>query len=233
MSETFKATAICTRVVDYRENDRLLELCSLEHGKITAVARGAKKASAKLKFATSPFCFGDYMLIGTNGKYIVCDCVEIESFSAITEDLNSYYVGFAMLEALSKTLIAGQPNSEAVLAVVRGLKSICFDDIEPYSAFNNCLLVILESLGYNLDFSTCSSCGCVIDGDAVFSVADGIICEHCGSYDGIKLSRNIVKCLHHPIECEDESLSKMANILLRDIVYLMLNVKINCLNTAL
>ncbi|HKL94409.1 MAG TPA: DNA repair protein RecO [Clostridia bacterium] len=232
MPENFKATAICTRVVDYRENDRLLELCSLEYGKLTAVARGAKKATAKLKFATTPFCFGEYMLAGSNGKYIVCDCTEIESFSNISEDLDSYYIGFAMLELLSKTQINGHANSDAMLAVVRSLKSICFDGVKPYAAFNECILAVLNALGYNLDFSTCSSCGCMLDGEGVFTEADGVLCAHCGERFGIKIPQNTMKCLQNPLEC-DENSARATNILLRDIVYLILNVKINSLNTAI
>ena len=141
-------------------------------------------------------------------------------------------VGFAMLELLSKTQLSGQPNSDALLAVVRGLKSICFDGVTPYAAFNACMLSVLNALGYNLDFATCAVCECILDGDAVFTESDGITCSHCANRWGINIPKYAVKCFQNPLDC-DENSARSANILLRDIVYSVLNIKLNCLNTAI
>ena len=52
-----KVNAIVIRAIDYKDNDRILTLYSLEKGKITAGIKGVKKAGAKLKFASEHFFF--------------------------------------------------------------------------------------------------------------------------------------------------------------------------------
>ena len=51
-----KLNALCVRVVDYKDNDRLITLCTAEKGKILVKATGVKNPKAKLKFAASPLC---------------------------------------------------------------------------------------------------------------------------------------------------------------------------------
>ena len=57
-----KVNALMLRAADYNENDKILTLLTAENGKITAGAKGVKKAGARLKFAAQPFCFAEYIL---------------------------------------------------------------------------------------------------------------------------------------------------------------------------
>ena len=75
-----KVNAIVIRAVDYKDNDRILTLYSLEKGKITAGIKGVKKAGAKLKFASEPFCFAEYILAEKNGRYTVTGASYYEIF---------------------------------------------------------------------------------------------------------------------------------------------------------
>ena len=51
---------LCLKAIDYKDNDRLVTLYASGKDKLTAVAKGCKSPKAKLKFAASPFCFGNY-----------------------------------------------------------------------------------------------------------------------------------------------------------------------------
>ena len=83
-----KVNAIVIRAVDYKDNDRILTLYSLEKGKITAGIKGVKKAGAKLKFASEPFCFAEYILAEKNGRYTVTSASYYESFYDLRLNLN-------------------------------------------------------------------------------------------------------------------------------------------------
>lgn len=226
MSEQIKINAICTRVVDYRDNDRLLELCSFELGKISAIARGAKKPKAKLKYATMLFSFGEYTVIEKSGKYILCDCNQIDSFSGVTEDLDKFYIGVAMLEVLSKALQNGT-NENATLYTVHGLKKLCYSDAKSIAAFNWYLLQILATLGYRLDFSKCTGCCKNIEEDAIFTEDGGVQCEKCGAdKNGLKISKLVRVILKNPLVEKEEIFSKTANTILREILDLLAGIKI-------
>ena len=57
-----KVDALVLRTADFGENDKMLTLFSLQRGKLSAAAKGVRKAGAKLRFAAQPFCFAEYVL---------------------------------------------------------------------------------------------------------------------------------------------------------------------------
>ena len=98
-----KLNALCVRTIDYRDNDRLLSLCSVEGGKILAKIRGCKSPKSKLRFAAIPFCFGEYILNSSpSGHYTVTGCSAYDCFSELTADISKYYAGFFVLEVTEK-----------------------------------------------------------------------------------------------------------------------------------
>ena len=50
-----KVDALVLRTANYGESDKMITLFSLQKGKISAAAKGVRKAKAKLAFAASPF----------------------------------------------------------------------------------------------------------------------------------------------------------------------------------
>ena len=75
-----KCRAIVLRAVDYKDNDKILTLFSLEYGIISSAIRGVKKPKAKLKFAAQPFCFCEYVFNVKGDKRSVISADIIESF---------------------------------------------------------------------------------------------------------------------------------------------------------
>ncbi len=222
--EQIKVTAICTRAVEYREFDKLIELCSLQYGKLTVLARGVKKPSAKLKFASSPFNFGEYMLVERNGRYTMCDCSQIESFLEISEDLERFCVGSTMLEFLSK-LLQNEKNPNLVLNTIFALKKMCFEGQSSFQTLNWLMIENLKILGYQMDFSHCASCLCQLEKGAIFEPSQGIVCKNCANEYGIAIPENALMCFQNPLDGENEN-SKIANILLKDMVYSLLGIKL-------
>ncbi len=78
--------AICLRSVDYLENDKIITLYGTDVGKISMVAKGAKKPKAKLKYAASPLCFGHYYYSGKGNKQTLVGCDMFDSFFNIALD---------------------------------------------------------------------------------------------------------------------------------------------------
>ena len=75
-----KTDGVVLQALDYKDNDKLLTLFSPALGKITAGIRGVKKPTAKLAFASQPFCFAEYVLAEKGGRYTVTGAYLYESF---------------------------------------------------------------------------------------------------------------------------------------------------------
>lgn len=218
-----KVKAIVTRAVPYRDADMILTLVSLEEGRITASAKSCLKPRAKLRYAAEAMNFGEYMLSGKGDRYIVTDCVQYDSFSPITSDLNKFYSACMILELLAKLSPEAQPG--LFLRAVKELKAMAYEGKTAPDAACDFLYGALAENGTALDFANCASCGCVLDGDASFSVSDGVVCPHCAAYDGIRVdaaSRAFVA--GEKRDCGD-AVKIRANMLLADFVFRTLGVR--------
>lgn len=212
-----KVKAIVTRAVPYRDSDMLLTLVSPEEGKLTACARGCLKPRAKLRYAAEPMNFGEYMLAGKGDRYIVTDCVQYDSFSPVTADIDKYYAACMILELTAK--LSPEPQPGIFLGAVKELKALAYEGKDARSAACDFLLVALAEGGNGLDFSVCADCGCILDGDAAFSDSDGIVCTHCAPWDSIKVDAASRAFISGENRAVPEPVKIRAGMLLSDFLY--------------
>ncbi|PWX17674.1 DNA repair protein RecO, partial [Clostridium perfringens] len=78
---------VIIKAQDYKENDKLLWIFTEKMGKITAIAKGAKKSKSKLFSLTHPLCYGDYLLFKGKGLYRLSEGKIRTSFQTSLTDL--------------------------------------------------------------------------------------------------------------------------------------------------
>ena len=125
-----KVTAICCGSIDWKESDKITTLCTLEEGKLSAVVKGCRKQNAKLRFSATPFCFGEYVLNQKGEYYTVISCAPIDQFPSITGDIDKFYAGNVMLDALRNSCSEGDDISQSIVVVLKYLKTLAYDEIE-------------------------------------------------------------------------------------------------------
>jgi len=225
-AEPIKTKAVVTRAVHYGESDMIVTLISVDRGKLTATARGCLKPKAKLRYSAEPFNFGEYVLSGKNGRYVITECNQIESFSRITEDIEKYYAGFAVLDALEK--LTREADAEMFMHALKTLGRLAYEtDKNADVIMTEFLLGVLNLTGTTLDFGHCNVCKCDIEDTAYFSDKDGIVCKHCKSFDDIAVDNAYRAYINGEADDTPHTLRAQANILLADLVYRMLGIKIN------
>lgn len=224
--EPIKTKAIVTRAVPYGESDMIVTLISVDRGKISASARGCLKPKAKLRYAAQPFNFGEYVLNGKNGKFIVTECSQIEGFSAITADIERYYAGFSVLDALEK--LTREADARIFALALKSLGELAYGAERSADAIvTDFLKGALELNGSALDFGHCNACRCVLDDRAYFSEKEGIVCKHCKAFDDIAIDGIYRAYINGENDNTPHTLAGQANVLLADLVYRMLGVKLN------
>ena len=194
-----KVNAIVTRSVDYKDNDKILTLFSLEKGKITATIKGVKKPKAKLKFASEPFCFAEYILAEKNGRYTGIGASYIDSFYNLRLNLLKYYLSACVTDTINNLAVDNEENEFLFSLAIKTIENICYGKNEKVSLAYY-LYTIANNLGYAFNDSPCSSCGAVISGRVFFNYQDAdFSCEDCATsnYSEITLDTynafNIVK----------------------------------------
>lgn len=122
--EYFDSECLCLKAIDYKENDKLITLYCAGKGKIVATAKGCKSPKAKLKYATSPLCFGHYYFSKKNGRYTLTGCDCLDSFFDLSTDIEKFYTAMTIVEVLDKTQLEGQYDNVLFVHSLRTLNCL-------------------------------------------------------------------------------------------------------------
>ncbi len=175
-----KYSGIVLGGVNFGENDKILNVFTLEQGVVSAKIKGVKKAGAKLKFASEPFCFAEFLFAKTGKNRTVTGATLIESFYPIREDLEKYFAGGTILEFCKKFLIEGICDKALFSLVIQTLKDLAFSDVLPHQTLIKFLLSALSLSGYAINVNGCFSCQAPIKGRVFFDYEyGGFFCEEC------------------------------------------------------
>ena len=178
---------IVLKATDYKENDKLILLYSLEYGKITVHARGIRKGNAKLKFAADQFCFGQYDLSRTDDRFTLKTCDQLESFFSLREDIVVYYAACAVAESLMNYTEEGQSEPDVFVETLKAFSALS-DGVEPLAVVLRYLLSFLQMQGLGLRFDVCSSCGGPVAKAFVDLQRGGVVCDGCCTAESVAVS---------------------------------------------
>lgn len=180
MTNTEIVKGIVLSSLDYKEKDKLVEVFTVERGKILAMLKGCKSPNAKLKFAFQPFCFAEFSIVKLGKFYQIVDAKLIDSFFDLTKDLNTYYLSSLALELAEASLEFEEQHSQLFILLLNVLKFICYDNLPPYLVLTKFAEDIMNMLGYRISFNICSSCGMQYFGKVYLNLDSGaFVCSSC------------------------------------------------------
>ena len=180
MTQTEIVKGIVLSSFDYKEKDKLVEIFTVENGKITAVLKGCKSPNAKLKFAFQPFCFAEFSIARLGKFYQIIDAKLIDSFFDLTNDLNTYYLSSLALELASVSVEYEEQNPQLFLLLINSLKHICYDKLPAELILTKYAEDISGMLGYKINFNCCSACGMQYFGKVFLNLDTGaFVCSSC------------------------------------------------------
>ena len=185
-----KTEAIVLQSIDYKDNDKLLTLFSPSLGKITAGARGVKKATAKLAFAAQPFCFAEYILAEKGGRYTVTNAYMHESFFSLRYDIVRFYAACAAAEICLAILYENEGYEGLFIGLIECLKSLALAEEDPAEAVAAFSLIALRESGYPIDLGFLEECEGDVGERLWFDFADGKFAtfERCAQGERASLS---------------------------------------------
>ncbi len=173
---TIKTRGIVLKTQEYKENDKLLWIFTEEFGKVTVIAKGARKSKNKNFSNTLPFSFGEYVLYKGRTLYTLNEGRIIDSFQDILNEL----IDIAIEEGESHPIFI---DLVKCFYLMRN-KAIDLDLLA--RAFE---VKVLKATGYGISLENCALCGNKINTtDYISFQFYGGICNQCEKQYGTKVS---------------------------------------------
>lgn len=234
---------IVLREIRYKDTSKILTIYTKEHGKISAMARGAYRAKSGLIANTQLFSHNEYEMYKGKNFYYINQGHIIDSFYSIREKMDRVSYGYYMLEMIDKSIENEQKSKKLFLLLEKGLKILSNLEEDFLKFIVSYELKFISFLGYRPVIGKCVLCDEKITSRSKFSIkSGGLICTDCFSQDSSakSIDRNIYyafdKFLYTKLEdvskidITDKSLSKLHNILVQYILYNIDRKKFNSLS---
>jgi len=191
-----KTKAIITKIRDFSENDLLLELFTLESGKVTVIAKGAKNAKSRISGAANLFVYGEFDLY-MGKKWNRINSLEIiESFYPLREDIEKLSYGSYFLELTNASIVKNKSDQELFALLLKTLDAL--KSADPLMLKIVFEFKLMESIGFIPRVFECAKCSSPLEKNIGFNIEyGGCLCHRCNNPKSMNISIKILKILQY------------------------------------
>ena len=192
----FKSKGVVIKTQDYKENDKLVWLFTEENGKVSSVARGAKRSRSKFLSITLPLCYGEYVYYKGRGLANLQEGKIINSFQGLLDNLEKLTYSTYICELIDIALIEGESNKWLFKEFVTTLYLLNTDALDYELLVRSFELKLLKATGYGLNLDYCAICKKKISVSNYISLSYyGGVCEECERIHGLYISKGTYNAL--------------------------------------
>jgi DNA repair protein RecO (recombination protein O) len=177
----FKTEAIVLRSIRYGEADRILHLYSQDRGRLSAIAKGARRVKSRLGGRIEPFARVNMILREGRGDLCTITGADtVHAHPALRERRASLERATQACDAVLRLLDSAEPNPPAYNLLARELALL---DAAPDAAVRAQALAfrlkLLLAAGFAPELASCASCGEREHLGAFSAAAGGVVCPGC------------------------------------------------------
>lgn len=181
--KSIKTTGIVIAENSLGDSDKILTILTPNVGKISCVAKGAKRPKSMLLAGSQLLCFGEYVLRKSNDLYTIQSCDPVEIFYNIRVDLEKLNYAATLIKIITDVTTENQNNYYILKLFLNTLYVISESDKNLDFIISVFKMRLLKILGYSPNVNECVSCGEKEDLSAFSIKDDGFKCSACGKQD--------------------------------------------------
>ncbi len=169
---------VVLRMTETKEADYILTVLTAEHGKLTVIARGARRRSSKVSAVTQLLAFSEMTLYERNGFLMLSEGTMIELFDGVRCDVELLSLAAYFAQMAEEVSVEGAPAAEILSLFLNALYAL--DTLKkPQETVKAAYeLKILALSGYEPLLEGCAVCGAVEPEKPFFDISQGVVC--CG-----------------------------------------------------
>ena len=181
MPGTLRTEAIVLRSIRYGEADRILHLYTPEHGRLGAIAKGARRTRSRFGARLEPF-FHLRMLLyeGRSDLRTVTSADTLEAHGPLRERAASLDAAARACDAVARLFESGDPSPPVFHLLANELRLLDAGERHAGPAAQLAFrLKLLVAGGFTPHLSTCASCGETEHLVGFSGAAGGVVCSAC------------------------------------------------------
>jgi DNA repair protein RecO (recombination protein O) len=198
MAREHRTRALVLRTFDQNESDRLVHLYTEDLGRVSAIAKGARRSRRRFPGALELFSLIEVRLVAPPRSALMrLEAARVaRPLEGLTGDLLRYAIACHFVELLDRLTAEGEGNPELFAFAAGLLDVLCAERPDRLLA----LLVLLKTLarlGYRPQLAACAACGGALgSGPASFSARHGgALCAACAPGGGLPVSSALLGAL--------------------------------------
>ncbi len=179
MSQEIKVTGLVLQAGNIGEYDKRIVLLTKERGRISAFARGAKKATSSYAAACQPFTFGTFSLYEGKNSFNVMWAKVDHYFEELKRDLDLIYYASYFCEFASYLTRENSDEFEILKLLYQSLRALEKNTIDP--ALIRCVyeVKIMALYGLGMEVFQCVRCQKKENLTGFSPQEGGVVCTSC------------------------------------------------------
>jgi DNA repair protein RecO (recombination protein O) len=239
----YRVEAIVLKRADFGEADRLLTIYTPDHGKIRAIAKGARKPSSRKSGHVELFMHTALLLAKGRHLDIVTQADTLDAFLPLQKNLERLGYAYYLAELIDRFVEEATENRPLFDLLLSALKWLGNATSDPFLLARYFELHLLQHVGYRPQLFHCVNCGKEIEPtENFFSIeAGGVIdpgCMHASRQrdklpahgrDAVSISLNALKVLRflqtrewatvRGLQLNSDAMSEVESLMQRYIVH--------------
>ena len=156
---TIKTKGIIIQENNMGDFDKMLTMLTPENGKISCVAKGARRSKSALLAGTQFLCFGEYLLYQGTNTYHINSCETIEVFYNLRIDLDKLNCAVEMSKLVYSVTNENENSFEILQLLLNSLYTLSETDKNMDLILAIFKLRLASIIGFRPDIRGCKACG--------------------------------------------------------------------------
>jgi DNA repair protein RecO (recombination protein O) len=188
-NKLIKTKGIVLSEANYSETDKILTILTYDLGKVSCIAKGARRNQSRFLASSQLFSFSDLILFKGNGELYHINSAElIDSFYSLRYNLDKLDTAMECVKFVKDNTYENQNTFNILKLIINTLYIITASEKDLRQIKNVFYIKFLCILGYAPNVKQCGNCG-KKDGLIAFSVNNkAVLCDECRNNKDLDIS---------------------------------------------
>ncbi len=199
----YRTRALVLRTFDQGESDRLVHLYTEELGRVSAIAKGARRSKRRFPGTLEVFCVLDVRVVDPPRSSLMRleSAKLVRSFEGLVDSLARYAIACQLVELLDRLTAEREPAPD-LLHFGLGVLDV-ISESEPDRLLAVLVLAkTLARLGYRPELQRCALCGSELPGEGEVGFEPrqgGAVCQACRTDEALRAPAGLLAALERGI----------------------------------